>query len=202
MTARAVNAHAKAKLRIIGGRWRRRNLEFLDLPEIRPTPNRVRETLFNWLAPRIAGAACLDLFAGSGVLGFEAISRGAASAALVENNRRICTQLESEAARFGSDAIKVFTADAHAFVHRARTAYDVVFLDPPFGGDLAQKTLAALAENHRVLSPTSLIYVEWEAKTELTPPAGLALLHKKQAAGVQYALLGKTPVAKTGVETR
>ncbi len=189
--ARAVNARAKSTLRLIGGRWRRRNLEFLDLPAIRPTPNRVRETLFGWLAPGIEGAACLDLFAGSGVLGFEAVSRGAAAATLVESERRICAQIASEIARFGAGAIKVVTADAQAFVRRARTAYDVVFLDPPFGAGLAQKTLTALADNARILAPTALIYVEWEAKTEITPPAGLDVLRIKRASEVQYALLGR-----------
>ncbi len=190
-----MNARTKAQLRIIGGRWARHNLKFLDLPEVRPTPNRVRETLFNWLAPYIEGAACLDLFAGSGALGFEAVSRGAASATLVESNRRICTQIKSEIARFDTGAIKVIAADAHAFVRQTRNRYDIVFLDPPFGGGVAQKTLTALAENGHILSPASLVYVEWRSETGIAPPAGLNILRQKQASEVQYALLGGQRVA-------
>ena len=180
----------RPNLRIVAGLWKGRNLEFLDLPGVRPTPNRVRETLFNWLAPYIEGATCLDLFAGSGALGFEAVSRGAAAATLVENDRRICTQIENEILRFGSETIHVVAAEARRFVKEASTAYDVVFLDPPFGDGLAQKTLTALAENSRILQPASLIYVEWESETEIAPPPGLDWLRRAQAAEVQYALLG------------
>ena len=186
-----MDARKTSKLRIIGGRWRRRNLEFPELSEIRPTPNRVRETLFNWLAPSIEGAKCLDLFAGSGALGFEAVSRGAAAATLIESNQKICAQIESEIARFATTAIKVVNADAPSFIQRARSAYDVVFLDPPFDNGLVHKTLQALTENRHVLSATSLIYVEWEAQTNIVPPIGLDILRQDQASKVQYALLGK-----------
>ena len=153
----------------------------------------MRETLFNWLAPRIEGASCLDLFAGSGALGFEAVSRGARAATLVESNPRICAQIESEIARFATDAITVIQSDACAFVKQAHTAYDVIFLDPPFDGRHLQKTLAALAASKRVLSPTSLIYAECAAQTEIAPPTGLSVLRCNRASEVQYALLGYNP---------
>ena len=186
-----MNARTRSKLRIVGGRWRRRGLEFLDLPQVRPTPNRVRETLFNWLAPRIEGAVCLDLFAGSGVLGFEAVSRGAAEATLVEIDRRVRAQIESEIRRFGTGVVRVVAADARAFARRAHTAYDVVFLDPPFGMGLVPVMLNALAGNPRILAPAALVYVEWEAGVGLTLPGELRVLRRKQASGVQYALVGK-----------
>ncbi len=187
---RRAKSDPRSNLRVIAGRWKGRNLEFLDLPGVRPTPNRVRETLFNWLAPHVEGAACLDLFAGSGVLGFEAVSRGAATATLVESDRRICGQIENEILRFGAETIHVVASDARRFVQEANTAYDVVFLDPPFNRGLVQKTLAALAENDRILQPASLIYVEWESETEIAPPPALHWLHRKHASQVQYALLG------------
>ena len=183
--------HTKSKLRIIGGRWKRRNLEFLKLPEIRPTPIRVRETLFNWIADYIEGANCLDLFSGSGVLSFESISRGAKSATLVEINPRICTQIKSEITRFNNDTIKIITDDVDVFLRQTCTKYDIVFIDPPFNFELAQKTLTTLVQNKHILSPTSLIYIEWGSKTRITPPIELSVLRQKQASKVQYALLSK-----------
>ena len=188
-----MNGRTKSGLRIIGGRWGGRNLEFLGAAGIRPTPNRVRETLFNWLASRIEGANCLDLFAGSGALGFEAVSRGAAAATLVEKDRQACAQIKSESTRFDTGAVRVVAADAFAFIRQARPAYDIVFLDPPFDRGLVRKALATLAENSRILSPSASIYIEWEPKTGVTPPPGFKVLHKKQASEVQYALLDYNP---------
>lgn len=184
------STNPRPKVRIIAGRWKGRNLEFPDLPGVRPTPNRVRETLFNWLAPNIRGANCLDLFAGSGALGFEAVSRGAQAATLVESDRRICEQLENEIARLSAKTVRVAAADAERFIRGADTAYDVVFLDPPFERGLAQKTLDAIAENDRILRTGALVYVEWEPATEITPPPGLDWLRRGQASQVRYALLG------------
>ena len=181
-----------SRLRIIGGRWKRRNLEFRDSPEIRPTPNRVRETLFNWLASRIEGAACLDLFAGSGALGFEAVSRNAASARLVESERRTCAQLESEVRRFGAKEIRITRADARVFVRQARSAYDVIFLDPPFGRGLVEETMTGILNNSQLLSPTSLVYVERESA--VAPPAGWDVLREGRTSEVWYALFGKNPL--------
>ena len=189
-SATGSRSHTNSKLRIIGGRWRRRNLEFLNLPGIRPTPNRVRETLFNWIALDIEGAKCLDLFAGSGALGFEALSRGAAAATLIEIEPRVCAQLESEITRFGATGVEVITADAHTFLKQASGAYDIIFIDPPFGAGLAQEALALIALNSRILSPASLIYVEQETDANITPPTGFSVLRQKQTPEVLYALLG------------
>lgn len=184
-----MNRRVKSSLRVIAGRWKGRKLEFLDLPGVRPTPNRVRETLFNWLAPHLEGTACLDLFAGSGALGFEAVSRGAATATLIESDPRICEQIGKEILRFGAETIRVVASDARRFVQQTDTAYDVVFLDPPFNRGLAQETLTAIVKS-RILRPTSLIYLEWESGTALAPPPALHWLHRGRASEVQYALLG------------
>ena len=107
------------KVRIIAGDWRGRHLEFADEPHLRPTPDRVRETLFNWLQPAIDGAVCLDLFAGSGALGFEALSRGAAHATLVDADARACAQIRREAKRFGARGIEVVHDSAERFIANA-----------------------------------------------------------------------------------
>lgn len=153
----------KSKLRIIGGTWRGRRLEFLDLPQVRPTPERVRETLFNWLSPDIGNAVCLDLFAGSGALSFEAVSRGAAYVMAVETDRRICAQIRTERQRFNTAAIEVFCRHAEQFVADLDTKCDVIFVDPPFGQNLVIGTLVLLAGSTCVQSNRTLVYVEYEA---------------------------------------
>lgn len=188
-----MNNSRKPELRIIGGRWRRRNLGFSSLPEVRPTPNRVRETLFNWLSGHIEAATCLDLFAGSGALSFEAISRGAASATLVEKNPLVCKQLEHEIARFNACTIHAVLEDAYNFVHRSSTAYDIVFIDPPFGSGSARKMLETIAQNDHILEPDALIYAEWDARDNIEPPGKLKTLCQKQTAGVRYALFEQQP---------
>src|SRR5262245_50763453 len=130
------------ELRIIGGALRGRRWSFPDAPGLRPTPDRVRETLFNWLAPHIGGMRVLDLFAGSGALAFEALSRGAASALLVEQDRATAANLRATAQRFGLAATRIEGGDALAFL-RVQPAHscDLVFLDPPFAQDLLQPAL-------------------------------------------------------------
>ncbi|MDP1665373.1 MAG: 16S rRNA (guanine(966)-N(2))-methyltransferase RsmD [Methylobacter sp.] len=124
----------KNKLRIIGGDWRSRQLSFVDAPGLRPTPARVRETLFNWLQYEIFGKQCLDLYAGSGALGFEAASRGAKSVIQVENNVQACHCLKDNAlALSATDRIKVVQSDVLRYLAGDAQAFDVVFLDPPFG---------------------------------------------------------------------
>ena len=183
-----MNSSRKSKLRIIGGRWRGRNIEFLQATDIRPTPNRVRETLFNWLARRVESAACLDLFAGSGVLGFEAVSRGAASATLIENNPLVCKQLGREITRLEASTMCAVEADACAFIRRTTNAYNLLFIDPPFDSGLYRKTLDAILKNDRILAPAALIYIEWKAGEPLAPPAKLNMVRRQQASEVQYAL--------------
>src|SRR5262245_49744399 len=150
------------ELRIIGGKWRGRRVQFPDLPELRPSPDRVRETLFNWLAPVIEGARCLDLFAGSGALGLEAASRGAASVVLVDRDPRVRAALEASVERLGG-GVDIVCDDAFAWLARGGGPFDVVFVDPPFGEGLANRTCAALATSER-LAPGARIYVESEAE--------------------------------------
>src|SRR5690349_15508049 len=119
-------------LRIVGGKFRSRRLRVADRPGLRPTPDRVRETLFNWLGQNLAGLACLDLYAGSGALGFEAASRGAARVVLVERDRVAAAALEKSRAELGAAQVEIFAGDADAYLRRSRERFDVVFLDPPF----------------------------------------------------------------------
>jgi len=139
-------SRAPGQVRIIGGRWRGTRLPVADAPGLRPTPDRTRETLFNWLAPALPGARALDLFAGSGALGFEALSRGAGEALLVERDPRLCEALRGVARRLpGGEAAAVVQADAVAFLDApVHGRYDVVFLDPPFADDLWGRVLARL----------------------------------------------------------
>src|SRR6185369_15108862 len=119
-------------LRIVGGKYRSRLLRVASRPGLRPTPDRVRETLFNWLGQELTGLACLDLFAGSGALGFEAASRGAARVVLVEKDRVALAELERSLAALGAAQVSIVAGDAHAFLKREQALFDVVFLDPPF----------------------------------------------------------------------
>ncbi|HMM55484.1 MAG TPA: 16S rRNA (guanine(966)-N(2))-methyltransferase RsmD, partial [Candidatus Desulfobacillus sp.] len=121
-----------SRVRIIGGAWRRRFVGFDDAAGLRPTPDAVRETLFNWLGQDLSGLACLDLFAGSGVLGFEAASRGAAHVTLVERDRRILARLRENAAALGNGRLELVGADALKFLGRTTRRYDLLFLDPPY----------------------------------------------------------------------
>ncbi|MEJ2116282.1 MAG: 16S rRNA (guanine(966)-N(2))-methyltransferase RsmD, partial [Gammaproteobacteria bacterium] len=123
-------------LRIIGGAWRSRRIQFIDSPKIRPTPDRVRETLFNWLAPSINGTRCLDLFAGSGALGFEAMSRGADQVVLVEADPRTAAMLAKQKALFNEEGIEVRNQNALPYLQELSQQFDLIFLDPPFDANL------------------------------------------------------------------
>ncbi len=174
------------QLRIIGGQWRGRKLAFPAIEGLRPTTDRVRETLFNWLAPRIEGSRCLDLFAGSGALGLEALSRGAAEAVLVERDARAAEALRQHLATLGSAAGQVVQADALAYLDGAAEPFDVVFLDPPFRRDLLAPACERLASGGW-LAPGAYIYVESEGEN---PPAALPweLYRDKRAGQVAYQL--------------
>jgi 16S rRNA (guanine966-N2)-methyltransferase len=175
-------------LRIIGGTWRGRKLRFAAGADIRPTPDRVRETLFNWLGPRVAGARCLDLFAGSGALGLEALSRGAAQVTFVEQDARAARELAGRLLEWQAQGGHVARADALRFLAGPAGAYGVVFLDPPFASDLLARAAAALAV-HGWLAPGALIYVEAGARDALPPlPPEWRLLKAKQAGEVGYYL--------------
>lgn len=178
---------ARNELRIIGGRWRGRRLSFLDAPGLRPTPDRVRETLFNWLQALIPGARCLDLYAGSGALGFEAASRGAGEVVMVERKPQVCARLRENARRLGAE-VNIVQACAQAYLRAAATPFDVVFLDPPFHQGLVAASLRALVEGGLV-RPGGRVYIEAEAGLGEPPlPAGWTLLRSKRAGEVGYHL--------------
>ena len=146
-------------LRIIGGTWRSRRVQFIDSPKIRPTPDRVRETLFNWLASNISGATCLDLFAGSGALGFEAISRGAGRAVLVEEDARIAATLNEQKDQLNAQTIEINNQNALTYLQNENQQYDVIFLDPPFDSDLLEKVIPIILKRN-LLSANGLLYIE------------------------------------------
>jgi 16S rRNA (guanine966-N2)-methyltransferase len=176
------------ELRIIGGVWRSRRIRFAPEPELRPTPDRVRETVFNWLQHEIASSSCLDLYAGSGALGFEAASRGASRVVQVERNPRICAALRRASASLGATQVVVVQADVLRFLSGEAEVFDLVFLDPPFrAGQVGP--CCQLLETKGWLAVHGLIYVEAEAGP---PPVGIpdtwTLLRAKTSGGVAYRL--------------
>lgn len=185
-------------LRIIGGSWRGRKLRFPDIDGLRPTPDRVRETLFNWLQPIIAGAHCLDLFAGSGALGFEALSRGAASVVMVERDGQAVQQLHENITLLKTSAAQVIQRDALEYLTLRRAEappFNVVFLDPPFQHNLIEPCCAALAQ-HGWLAARAHIYIETErAVTTLALPENFTVIRDKAAGQVAYRLIEFTSPA-------
>lgn len=177
---------------MIGGKYRRRLLRVPQRPGLRPTPDRVRETLFNWLGQDLSGLACLDLFAGSGALGFEAASRGAARVVLVEKDRAIVAELERGRAALGATQVEIVGGDAAAYLARdherpgARPSrrFDVVFLDPPFRQNAVPAILGSLAPR---LVEGARVYVESEAPVEAAAP--WTELKRAKAGQVSYQLL-------------
>ncbi|GAP65766.1 16S rRNA m(2)G-966 methyltransferase [Mizugakiibacter sediminis] len=184
--ARAVAA-GPGRVRIIAGRLRGSKLAVPDLPGLRPTPDRVRETLFNWLAPTIEGARCLDLFAGTGALGIEALSRGAAQATFVERDPRLAAALRDNLARLGQAGGSVECVDAAAFLRGSATPFDLVFLDPPFA-DARWTDAATALEAGGWLKPGALIYVEAPADAAPALPPAWTPHREGRAGGVRYAL--------------
>ncbi|MDE1179666.1 16S rRNA (guanine(966)-N(2))-methyltransferase RsmD [Paraburkholderia sp.] len=177
-------------IRIIGGDWKRTPLPVLDLDGLRPTPDRVRETVFNWLGQRLDGQRCLDLFAGSGALGFEAASRGAARVVMVERNARAAEQLRANQARLGAKSIEIAEADAlRLAASLAPASFEVVFLDPPFDGDLLGR---ALELSVPLVAPGGFLYVEAAEPVDVaqTPVLeGWAVIRQGKAGAVHYHLL-------------
>jgi 16S rRNA (guanine966-N2)-methyltransferase len=181
-------SRGRNELRIIGGRWRGRKLRFPSAEGLRPTPDRVRETLFNWLAPSIRGARCLDLFAGSGALGLEALSRGAAEVVFVERAPLVARHLREALGLLAADGGRVVQADAAAFLAGPAQPFDVVFLDPPFGADLVPAMLARLVAAGW-LAPGARVYVEQPAARGAPAwPAPLVAHRSGQAGEVGYHL--------------
>ncbi len=178
---------APGRVRIIGGSLRNSRLNVPDLPGLRPTAERVRETLFNWLAPVIAGTHCLDLCAGTGALGIEALSRGAASVQFVEREARAAQALRDNLARLKADAGQVATLDAGVFLHGKARAHDVVFLDPPFALEL-WSTLAQQLEQGGWLAAQAWIYVESARSSTPRLPPGWRQHREGRAGEVHFAL--------------
>lgn len=182
-------ARAKNQLRIVGGRFRGRRLPFPDQPGLRPTADRVRETLFNWLTPLIAGARCLDAFAGSGALGFEAASRGAAEVVMLERAAPVSRQLVANARTLGASEIQIHPVDALAWLTRPAPApFDIVFLDPPFAEGLLGPAIDQLV-THGWVGPGTSIYLESAARDGLPAlPPDWELFRDKTAGQVRYGL--------------
>ncbi|MGQ9426908.1 16S rRNA (guanine(966)-N(2))-methyltransferase RsmD [Gilvimarinus sp. F26214L] len=179
---------ARNQLRIIGGKWRGRKLDFPSLEGLRPTGDRIRETLFNWLAPTLPGARCLDLFAGSGALGLEALSRDAEEAVLLDADPRIVATLRGHMARLEANNGTVEQADALQWLRRGGTGpFDVVFIDPPFQAGLLEDAAEALNDSGS-LGTGALVYVEHDRKQSFAAPVNWTLLKHKAAGQVSYAL--------------
>jgi len=181
---------ASGKLRIIGGEWRSRQLPVLDLPGLRPTTDRVRETLFNWLQNDVPGARCLDLFAGSGALGFEAASRGAVSVTLLELQPTASDQLATNIQRLQAQNLQLIRANALDWLAQYQgEAFDLVFLDPPFASDLLEPAICCLHQ-HQLLSSDACVYIECDASQPLPElPSGWQLTKQKKAGQVSYYLI-------------
>jgi len=174
----------KNELRIIGGTWRSRKIHFPAAPELRPTPARLRETLFNWLRQDLEGLRCLDLFSGSGALGFEAASRGAARVVQVERGAAACQALKQNCELLQARTVEVAQMDVARFLAGAAEAFDVVFLDPPFHQGLAGPC-CRLLEEKGWLAPLARIYIEVERGLALANlPENWQLLRDKQAGEV------------------
>ncbi len=171
-------------VRIIGGEWRRRLIHFPDAADLRPTPDRVRETLFNWLGQDLTGETCLDLFAGSGALGFEAASRGARQVVMVERDAQIFRALQATHTNLDATKVELVRADALAFLRADVRRYDVVFLDPPYHLDLLPRLLPLLPSR---LDGGSRVYLESDRLTEL--PQGFEVLRKSRAGRVHSLLI-------------
>jgi 16S rRNA (guanine966-N2)-methyltransferase len=174
------------RVRIVGGKWRSRMLTFPDAVGLRPTPDRVRETVFNWLGQSLDGKSCLDLFAGSGALGFEALSRGAKPVVMVEQNLKVARALRDNAAVLGAEALEFVTADALKFISRETRKFDIVFVDPPYALRLLPAILPGL---EACLAQGGMIY--GEADAEFDPGPAWDMWRSGRAGQVHYFLLKK-----------
>jgi 16S rRNA (guanine966-N2)-methyltransferase len=182
------------ELRVIGGRLRGRRWRFPDAPGLRPTPDRVRETLFNWLQMRIGGARCLDAFAGSGALGIEALSRGASEVVFVESNAHAAAELRSTLDRFGiADEGRVRVEEVPRALQALVGPFDVVFVDPPFAAGLLAPTLEALARQD-LLADEAFVYAEMPVDEAVPPlPPGWVPHREGRAGEVGYHLFSVSP---------
>ena len=180
--------HKNHEVRIIGGQWKRTKLKVADKPGLRPTPDRVRETLFNWLGQDLGGWQCVDAFAGAGALGFEAASRGAKGVRLVENDKTLVAMLEQVKAQLKADAVQVLRSDGvGALKALSEASVDLIFIDPPFESQLFEPALEAAG---RAVAASGFVYLEATVKwtDEQLLPFNLAL-HRHLKAGAVHAHL-------------
>ena len=194
MRGRSAGPRRPNRVRIIGGSWRSRVVTFPDVPGLRPTPDRVRETLFNWLGHDLTGRRCLDLYAGSGALGFEALSRGAGSVTMVERSPRAWRALRDNAALLGASGLNLVRCDALEFLAHGAAQFDVIFLDPPFGNGFPEGSWPRLVD---LLSEEGLVYLE--SNTAFAGYPRLELLKHGHAGAVCYHLLGRKRDDQGGV---
>lgn len=186
-------AHTKrGSCRIIGGKWRGRSITFDDAEGLRPTTDRIRETVFNWLQPYIYQSCCLDAFAGSGVLGFEALSRGARELVFIENNIKTVHGLRENIDKLDAQNASVFHQDALSWLQSAarkhiENKFDLVFLDPPFHSELLTRS-CTLLDSSGCLAEDAIIYVEHNIDTDIDIPGNWAALKEKKAGQVAYKL--------------
>ncbi len=175
-------------VRIIGGRWKGRRIKFNEVAGLRPTLDRVRETLFNWLMYDIEGARCLDLFAGSAALGIEALSRGAREVVFVEKNKRAADNIHANLKDLDFQNYKVFNTSAEVVLKKNEQPYDVIFVDPPFYQEYLQTTLEGL-NNPNFVKQGTLVYVEREKHSEkIEFPKNWEQLKNKQVGGLEFYL--------------
>ena len=182
-----MNESGQGQLRIIAGKWRSRKISFPDQAQLRPTPDRVRETLFNWLQADVPGSVCLDLFAGSGALGFEAASRGAARVTMVEQDKNNFSALESNTRLLDADNIDCVLSGAVLWLEGNMDKYDLVFLDPPYKSDLLERC-CMLLERRQSLREHAKIYIEHARGDVISVPANWECLKDKSAGQVVYKL--------------
>ncbi|MEK9498839.1 16S rRNA (guanine(966)-N(2))-methyltransferase [Photorhabdus sp. P32] len=186
--AKKSQQQSMGQIRIIGGKWRGRKLPVPNSPGLRPTTDRVRETLFNWLAPVIQEAHCLDCYAGSGALGLEALSRYASQVTLIEYERNIAKQLSANLDLLSAQNAEVINDSALTYLSQSGKPYDVVFLDPPFRKGMLSETIKLLEEQNW-LADESWIYVEAESEsTAIDVPVNWRLHREKVAGQVAYRL--------------
>lgn len=180
---------ARNRFRIIGGQWRSRVLSFPPVPGLRPTPDRIRETVFNWLSMQIPGARCLDLFCGSGALGLEALSRGASSVVFVDQSEPALASIREHLALLGADSGRCERGNARQFLSRGSGQVDIVFADPPFDQEWAAE-LCTLLHSGGWLAPGARVYLETSAsRGQPELPPGWQLLRSSRAGDVLASLL-------------
>ena len=184
-----MSGNTTQSIRVIGGKWRSRLLKFPTADGLRPTGNRIRETLFNWLAPYIEGARCLDVFAGSGALSFEALSRGADCCIGLEKNPNVVAQLRANQITLGADNLHLMAVDSRSYLESGNPErpFDIVFLDPPFAGELHEQVSQLLADKGW-LCEGAFIYSESPATERPKVPANWRLHKEKTSGEVRYCL--------------